>query len=598
MSRARWAGQRHWRGRQRLVSLLLAFLLLATACGPSTGAPDDLPATATPAAAATAAPATAAPVGRAPTTPAATTVPGAAPTTPVRAATPPPRQTPAPRGDQTLTLAGGIEAPRTFDPALVRDVATSFLARQVYSGLLKLDERLEPAPDLAVALPAVSPDRLTYTFTLREGALFHDGTPVTAETVKQALERATDPRLAGGDGRTLPAATYLIDIKGAAERLRGERPDLAGVRVTGPRTLEITLAAPQATFLVKLTHTTAAVVDVRQTSGRQWWKRPNGSGPFRLSEWRDGDRLVLTRWERYYDGPPALERVVWLLGASASQPLNLYEGGKIDLTEIGTDSIDRALVPGSALNRELRITPQLSLTYVAFNVSQPPFDDPKVRQALVRVIDREKMARVMFEGKVQAAYGLVPPALAGSLPATPPPRDQAAEVAAARKLLSESRYGAALPRPRLYVTGGGVAGMLRDVYQRDLGLTIDVIAVPWNDFLQGLEAREFESYLLSWLADYPDPQSFVETLFRGDSPENHTTYANPRVDAVLDEAARTTDATRRAALYREAQQLILDDAVVLPLYFATEYTLVKPHVKGLTITPMGILGLERVWIER
>ena len=89
------------------------------------------------------------------------------------------------------------------------------------------------------------------------------------------------------------------------------------------------------------------------------------------------------------------------LGANASQPLNLYEGGKIDLTEIGADSIDRALVPGGSLNRDLRVTPQFSLTYLAFNVSQPPFDDPKVRQALVRAVDREKVARVMFEGKVE-----------------------------------------------------------------------------------------------------------------------------------------------------------------------------------------------------
>ena len=152
--------------------------------------------------------------------------------------------------------------------------------------------------------------------------------------------------------------------------------------------------------------------------------------------------------------------------------------------------------------------------------------------------------------------------------------------------------------PRLYVTGDGLAGMLREVYQRDLGLTIDVIAVTWNDFLQGLEAREYESYVLSWLADYPDPQTFVETLFRGDSAENHTAYANPKVDALLDEAARATDSDRRASLYREAQQLILDDAVVLPLYFPTAYTVVKPHVKGLTVTPMGLLGLERAWIEK
>ncbi|MCC6626808.1 MAG: hypothetical protein IT340_05315, partial [Chloroflexi bacterium] len=287
----------------------------------------------------------------------------------------------------------------------------------------------------------------------------------------------------------------------------------------------------------------------------------------------------------------------WLLGASASQPLNLYEGGKIDLTEIGTDTIDRALVPGSALNQQLRVTPQLSLTYVAFNVAEPPFDDPKVRQALARVIDRGKVARVMFEGKVQAAAGLVPPPLLGGDLALPP-FDPAVEVPAARKLLAESRYGANLPRPRLYVSGGGLAKLLRDVYQRDLGLTVDVIAVTWNDFLTGLEAREYGAYVLSWLADYPDPQTFVDTLFRSDSPENHAAYANARVDALLDEAARSTDPARRADLYRQAQRLILDDAVVLPLYFATDYLLVKPHVKGLTVTPMGLLGLERVWIER
>jgi ABC-type oligopeptide transport system substrate-binding subunit len=104
--------------------------------------------------------------------------------------------------------------------------------------------------------------------------------------------------------------------------------------------------------------------------------------------------------------------------------------------------------------------------------------------------------------------------------------------------------------------------------------------------------------VLSWLADYPDPQTFVETLFRGDSPENYTTYANPRLDALFDQAARTTDPARRAELFREAQRLLLEDAAILPLYFSTDYTLVKPHVKGLTITPMGLLSLEGVWIER
>lgn len=605
-------GRLGWR-----IGLILVMLL--TACGPGLveSPPAIPPASPTAAAAApvtnplptpvtreSGAPPTTSPVG-APTAtalaPTNTARPAgeasASPTAATAVKPPPTRQVATPRGEQTLTLAGGIEAPRTLDPALIQDANASFIARQVFSGLVKLDERLEPVPDLAAALPTVSADRLTYTFQLRPGLSFWDGTPVTAATIKQSFERATDPRLGNGDGSKLPASTYLIDIKGAADRLAGRAGEISGLRVPDPLTLEMTLVAPQATFLLKLTHASATVVDLRQVGRAQWWRQPNATGPFRLTEWRDGDRLVLTRWERYHDGLPPLARVVMLLGANAAQPLNLYEGGKIDLTGVGTDTVDRLLSPASPLNAELRSGPSLSLTYVAFNVKEAPFDDIKVRRALSLAIDRDRVARVMFEGKVQRAHGLVPPGLpAGDL--RQPSVDHAAALAEARRLLSESKYGANLPRVRLYVSGDGVAGMLREVYQRDLGLTIDVIAVTWNDYLEGLNQREYPAYVLSWLADYPDPQNFIETLFRSSSPDNRTRYANPQLDALLDQAAREGDPRQRAEFYRQAQRIVLDDAVVIPLYFPTSYLLVKSHVKGLTVTSMGIVGLEQVWIER
>ena len=581
--------------RPRWVSLMLVLLLSACAFGttPTPRPTEPLPPGPTPATRATPLPTLGA-------MPAATSPARVSPaaTRPVAAATPAPtRPAPTPRGQQVLTLAGGIEPPRTLDPALVRDSTGSFLTRQVFSGLLKLDERLEVVPDLVTSLPTVSPDRRVYSFVLRDDAIFHDGTPVTAQSVKDAFERAGDPGLAGGDGTQLPANTYLGDIRGMDARLRGERGDVEGIRVTGPRTLDIELVAPQSTFLVKLTHSTTSIVDARQVRGRDWWKRPNGSGPFRLTEWRDGERLVFSRWDRYYEGPPPLERIVWLMGANASQPLNLYEAGKIDATGLGADSIDRALTPGSALNADLRVTPQLSLSYIAFNVKEPPFDDVKVRQAFAMIVERDKIVRVMFEGKAREAVGLVPPPLPASDLTRPTP-DRAAVVAEARRLLAESRYGANPPRPRFFMAGGGMGGMLRDVIERDLGITVDIISAPWNDFLEGLEAREYPAYMLSWLADYPDPQNFVGALFASGSPENHTNYANPAVDALLQQAAGEVDQERRADLYRQAQRIILDDAVVLPLYFATDYTVIKPHVKGLVVTPMGLMGLERAWIER
>jgi oligopeptide transport system substrate-binding protein len=244
----------------------------------------------------------------------------------------------------------------------------------------------------------------------------------------------------------------------------------------------------------------------------------------------------------------------------------------------------------------LRRRAQLALTYLAFNVREPPFDDARVRRAFARVVDRARIARVMFDGKVEPVHGLVPPRLpGGDLPAI---AHDAAAAAAARQLLADSRHAGQVPRVRLFDPGGGMGSMLREVFQRDLGVTVDVISAPWNDYLLGLERREYPAYILSWSADYPDAQSFVESMFKSDSAENHSSYANPRVDSLLEQASRETDPAARAALYRQVQAIILDDAVAVPLYFGISYLLVKPHVKGLAVTPMGIVGLERAWVER
>jgi ABC-type oligopeptide transport system substrate-binding subunit len=122
--------------------------------------------------------------------------------------------------------------------------------------------------------------------------------------------------------------------------------------------------------------------------------------------------------------------------------------------------------------------------------------------------------------------------------------------------------------------------------------------VDWPQYLQGLSARSYPAFELTWVADYPDPENFLGVLFASDSGENHTGYRNPEVDRLLAEAAVERDPAKRRQLYLEVQQRILDDVVIIPIYHAIEYTVVKPYVKGLTITPMGILDLDTVWIER
>lgn len=590
--------------------LLLALTLLSTLAACTIIGPTPVPSTATIATNPTATLAGGVPTGV--TTPPATTAPPRATvggTTPGatpggipgantgQILTPPARTTtPTPRGEQALTLALGSTDP-ALDPALVRDASTNFLVHQLFRGLVRLDAQLNVVPDLAEQI-VVSTDGRTYTFTLRPNAVFHDGKAIDAAAVKYSLERATDPALAGGRGSQLPGATYLNDILGAQDKLTGKAKDLPGVRVIDPRTVEIRLDAPKSSFLMKLSYPISSIVDEAnvRAGGTDWARKPNGSGPFRLERFA-ADQLVLRRFDRFYAGAPPLDRVTILYGQAAGSPMNLYEGGKIDFTRVPISSVDRVLVGNSPLRAQLTITPSLSLTYIGFNVTMPPFDDPAVRRAFTQAINRERIATVSLEGRVALAEGIVPPTMPGG-----PWTGQVLpyDLAAARAALASSRYGGAanLPRTTIYGNDGTIAVSMRKVYGRDLGLPLEVIAVDWPEYLEGLSARAYPAFEITWIADYPDPDNFLAVLFGANSGENHTGYNNPEVERLLAAAAAEPDPARRRALYLDAQRIILADAVLIPYYHAIDYTLVKPYVKGLPITSLGILDLDSVWIEK
>jgi ABC-type transport system substrate-binding protein len=196
---------------------------------------------------------------------------------------------------------------------------------------------------------------------------------------------------------------------------------------------------------------------------------------------------------------------------------------------------------------------------------------------------------------VRPATGFVPPGLSGY---KSPDGGETYNVTKARQLIAESSYKDVknLPRLRLYTSGGAIGPMLRDVFSQTLGIDLEVHEVEWSDFLDGLDRREYPMFDLSWAADYPDPESFLGSLFRTASPENHSGYRNSSVDDILNQAAVETDNARRMAMYADAEARILRDYPAVPLYHSVRYVLVKPYVKGLKITPMGTLSLKDVQI--
>jgi ABC-type transport system substrate-binding protein len=500
-------------------------------------------------------------------------------------------------GEQVLALPGGD--PPTLDPHLSGDATSAVYVVEIYSGLLTYDLDLNLIPDLAASWE-VSDDRTVYTFQINEDAKFHNGKPVRAQDFKWSFERACDFRT----GSTT-ADTYLGDIIGCRDKLRGRAESVEGVQVIDDQTLEITIDAPKAYFLDKLTYPTAYVLDREnvERGGRTWTDTPNGTGPFKLESFDLADGIVLAKNENYYRDPrPQLERIHFTFGGGSA--MIRYENDELDITPVGINDIERVTDPTNLLNADLEIATELAVFYIGFNVNQPPFDDPKVRQAFNLALDKEKIINVVYKETQTVAQGIVPP----DMPAYSNPNLSALNYDPDRalELIAESTYGdvSEFPEITLYTTGaGGSPARITEAviasYKDVLGVDIAIQQTDWPTFLADISQEEnpYQMYQLGWIADYPDPQNFLDILFHTESRQNHTGYSNEELDAILDEAGVEQDPEQRVALYREAEQLIIDEAPWVPLHFGLEYELVKPWVQGYSLTPMVIPKYQYVYIS-
>ena len=492
----------------------------------------------------------------------------------------------APAG--VLRLEGGN--PLTLDPAISQDVTSWSYLIQIFSGLVRLDDKLELTPDVAESW-TVSKDGMVYTFKLREQARFHSGRPVTAEDFKYSIDRALNPRT-----RSPVAATYLGDIVGAFDRMTGKSGDVKGVRVVDARTLEITIDAPKPYFLAKLTYPTAYAVDrTNVETGARWFEKPNGTGPFKLERWERDNRIVLARNDAYYGDKPKLNQAEFYFGNNSR--MGMFEKDQLDIIDIGAADVERATDPRGTLSKNLIRTPQLSVNYVGFNVNMPPFDDVNVRQAFAYATDRKRIANVLYKQMVMKAEGVLPPGLPGYDPTFVGPefsREQA------RAALARSKYGSPDKLPEITLTVGQNGGMLgesfAEMYKRNLGVDVNVEEVE-KGFFDDLNERKYQMFFLGWVADYPDPQNFLELLLHSESDVNHGGYSDPEVDKLLERAGIEQDRELRIRLYREAERKAVAAAPIIPLYYQTTYGLVKGRVRGLVWTPMGILNLRQVTVD-
>lgn len=498
------------------------------------------------------------------------------------------------------------EDPPTLDPAKSTDQLSQAVLFPLFRGLVEVDPGTLAIRPAVAASWSVSPDRRTYTFALREDARFHNGRRVTARDVEYSFLRTLRKETAA------PWRWVLEPIEGATDFIEGRSPGLPGLSIPDDRTVVLRLARPFSPFLGQLSTLPAAIVprEVYDDPAERYLEAPVGCGPFRFSRWERGNFVELKAFDGYYGGRPALDRVVVRIIENKASALQEYYAGGLDSMDELPDEQDTEA--RARLKDEIRRYPFMGTGYIGLNHALPPFKgNPRLRQAINYAIDKKYLWEVLLPGSNVPANGLIPPGIPGHDPGLPGyPHDEER----ARRLLAEAGHpgGRGLgPIAFWFNTSEGNRRIALQIQAdlRTIGVEVALREVDWAAYLKAVEGTrdrpgEAQMWRAGWYLDYPDADVMLRPLLhsanRGPGG-NHCRYRNPEVDRLLERALELDDPAERAAIYRTVERIaVMDDAVMLFLNYYDSFTLFKPHVKGIVLTPLGEfrIPLERLRIER
>jgi ABC-type oligopeptide transport system substrate-binding subunit len=478
----------------------------------------------------------------------------------------------------------GINDLVSLDPAKASNQQDFTVVGILYGGLVKLDEKLLVAPSLAETWE-ISDDDLTYTFHLRAGITFSDGTPITADDVVWSFNHALDPATGGWTG-----PYYFTLIQGADELAAGKAKTVSGVTKVDDQTVAITIKQPSAYFLSSLSAGPSRVLSQKAATD----DGKVTSGPFVVKAWNHGQGLDLTPNPKYYEPVTGVTELDFVFNQDSETGYQLYRTGKVDILGSSQDPIPASRVPEVEKSPDFRSTPAFNTRYVAFNNVIKPFDDVKVRQALTHAIDRETLANAVLGGTVNPTERILP----AGFPASDLAIDGLAfDPAQAKTLFSQAGID---PASFSFTLSYGVEGdnervvtVLQSMWQENLGIAVKLDPLELATFSSRLNdtyldpAKGLQAYYSIWGADYPDPQNFLSLQLQTDVGNNNSHWSNAEFDSLTKQADTLVgDFAERAALYNKAEQIAVTDVGWLPLFNAKVNVLVRECIKGIDVTGM------------
>ncbi len=488
----------------------------------------------------------------------------------------------------TLVYGRGADSV-SLDPINVTDGESIRVTHNIYETLLEYDHNLELQPKLATDYNS-SEDGLTWTFQLREGVKFHDGTDFNADAVVFNFERWMDPENPYHEG-DFPYYPFLYGgFKGDENHL------IESVTATGEHELEIVLKRKTAPFLSYLAISMFGIASPAaiEQYGAGISENPVGTGPFKFDEWNRNNTITLSKNEEYWmDGKPYLDQVIYQVIPENSARLNALQTGEIDIVD-GMNASDTTIVEDTE-GIELLKRPSFNIGYMAFNMEKEPFDDPLVRQAINMAIDKEEIVEAFYNGLADPATSPLPPSLWS--------HDESLEkydynVEEAKKLLAEAGYEDGfttelhtMSNPRPYLPE---PMKIAEAIQSDLaeiGITADIVSSEWATYLEDTKNGKHSMAMYGWTGVMADPDNFLYPNLSKTNAEvpaqNIAFYKSDEFTSLITEARETIDQDKRTELYQQAQQLFQEDSPWVMLAYTTPPLAQSDYVEDYNPHPMS-----------
>lgn len=511
------------------------------------------------------------------------------------------RETAAAAGIRSHTLlVGNSGEPATLDPHLATIGFEQVIIGALFEGLTALDERTSLPVPAAAESWTTSPDGLTWTFHLRAGLLWSNGEPLTAGDFVASWQRVLNPAVAA------EGAGYLYVIRNAEDYNAGRVKDFSAVGVAAPddRTVVVTLAHP-VPYLASLAALpswypvnprTLAKYGALDQHGADWTRPGNlvGNGAYVLEEWSPNARLVVVRNARHRDAPrAALERIVFFPIENPAVEERNFRAGQLHLT--ANLPVTKVAAWRQSDAARLRVDPIAQANFLRFNTTRAPFGDPRVRRAFALAISRDLLAGTVLQASRMPARSLTPPGTGAYTACASVPTD----FASARRLLAEAGFpeGRGLPpieiAARQDEISPRVAEALQATWLKELGVRVQISQAEFKTWIQNQQTLNYSISTASWIADYLDPVTYLG-LFTADSAYNWTGWEDAAYDGLLAEAARTSDVAARLEILQRAEERLLAEAPVAPVFVGAQTYLIHPAVRNWLPAPLAIRRFQLI----